>query len=87
MENKTKLLAIIAAIILIGIGVYFSLKKERKEEKIEKKTEQAAETQKTLQEKIAKPAEINPIQNLPQSNPFETKTNPFKDGYKNPFGR
>lgn len=87
MENKTKLLAIAIAIVLIGTGVYFGLKKEERKEKIEKKTEQAAETQKTLQEKIAKPAEINPIQNLPQSNPFEAKTNPFKDGYKNPFGQ
>lgn len=87
MENKTKLLAIVVAIVLIGIGIYFGLKKEERKEKIKKETEQAAETQKMLQEKISKPAEINPIQNLPQSNPFEVKTNPFKDGYKNPFGQ
>jgi len=27
----------------------------------------------------------NPADTYPKSNPFETKTNPFQDTYKNPF--
>ena len=30
----------------------------------------------------------NPTENsIPQTNPFETKTNPFKDAYVNPFAK
>lgn len=28
---------------------------------------------------------VNPIENMPETNPFETTVNPM-DGYKNPFG-
>ena len=33
-----------------------------------------------IQENVSKP-----VENLPQTNPFETKTNPYDDVYKNPF--
>jgi hypothetical protein len=28
---------------------------------------------------------VNPVENMPETNPFETTVNPM-DGYKNPFG-
>ncbi|MDO8601869.1 MAG: hypothetical protein Q7R62_01920 [bacterium] len=28
----------------------------------------------------------NPADSLPQTNPFESKTNPFEGAYNNPFG-
>ena len=69
---------VIVAIIIIAAGYYLftaynATQNENKEEK-------------TVQDKIAEQADINPIENLPEANPFEANTNPFKGGYKNPFG-
>lgn len=42
--------------------------------------------QEDLKAKITSQAELEPMKNLPQTNPFEeVETNPFKAGYQNPF--
>ncbi len=45
-----------------------------------------------LQQKKATQAQggslyVNPAQEIPNTNPFQTKTNPYQGGYKNPFSK
>jgi hypothetical protein len=52
--------------------------------------EEAEATMEAAQDKImsesTKGAEIDPLENLPSANPMENvNTNPFEDGYENPF--
>lgn len=37
----------------------------------------------SIYEKVIVPENV--VKELPQTNPFEAETNPFKGGYKNPF--
>ncbi len=80
--NK-KYLAIIVILILaiIAAAVYFLKIKSKSNFEAYKVLEKAE----VLEEKATKQAEIDPVENLPNTNPFEAKTNPFEDSYKNPF--
>lgn len=96
--NKKILIIIIAAIIAISAGIggffvwkkYFKKASEMQLQQEGKKVEE--EKPESLGEQIYQQTQ-NPIEKLPQSNPYETKTNPFEEtktnpysnGYKNPF--
>ncbi|MEK7634430.1 MAG: hypothetical protein AAB396_00890 [Patescibacteria group bacterium] len=90
--NKKLLLEIISAIavILIAIGGYYYWQKYYKIAPAS-----TAEAPQTFGEQISEQAITNPAEKIPQTNPYEAKTNPFEkiktnpfqDGYKNPFGQ
>lgn len=76
--NKNAKIILIIIIIAIIIGIYFGFFYKKNEWKnVEEITQ--------IQEKVTKQVEIKPVENLPNANPFEAETNPFEDGYKNPF--
>jgi flagellar basal body-associated protein FliL len=79
MGKNIKIVLIIIIIVAIIIGVYYYgfFYKKDKWSKVEEIVE--------IQKKVTKPVELNPVENLPNTNPFEAETNPFKEGYKNPF--
>ena len=99
MDSNKKVLigALMGAIALAAIGavVYFSTQKksadlEKSAEKSGIATEQKAGeniTAPSLGETIYDKVEnvSNPASSMPQTNPFETKSNPYSDSYKNPF--
>ena len=90
MENKRPLPLIVVVALLLIAGAVFLYRSKTKVEV----APPASPTSETLGEKIYEKAQ-NPIKDeLPQTNPFETKvnpfeteTNPFQGVYKNPFGQ
>ncbi|MEK7150569.1 MAG: hypothetical protein AAB688_00825 [Patescibacteria group bacterium] len=90
-DNKKNMIifAIAAIIIILGAVFYFTTTKYR-----------IMNTQKEKMDNAALPASPqgqvhNPAERLPDTNPYdaktnpfeEVKTNPFKDIYKNPFNK
>jgi len=76
LNNNTKIIIeIIVALLVIAVGYYLFTTYNAPQEEVE-----------TVQDKIAEQADIKPVKNLPEPNPFEAETNPFSGGYKNPFG-
>lgn len=90
MLNKKPLVLGIIVILLIAMGIYF-WKFYRRPAAIIPSAQKIEEPQ-GLGNKIAEEVQ-NPAEKIPQTNPYETetnpfeetKTNPFKDVYKNPF--
>lgn len=77
MEDSIKVPIIIAVIAIIAGAIYYFYTPEKV----------VAPEEPTLGEKMGTQLELNPVENLPETNPFEAETNPFKNGYKNPFKR
>jgi len=74
-SNKTmEIIFAVVVILVVIIGGYYLYKTY------------SAPQEENIQEQIAEQTDINPIENLPETNPFEAETNPFSGGYKNPFG-
>ncbi len=72
-------LAIVAVLVIVGAG-FFSYKiGYKKGYNIGKEDGRIAAQ--------VKPAEAvqNPLEKLPETNPFEKVKNPFEEGYQNPF--
>jgi hypothetical protein len=87
MENfKSNLAIFLVVLIGVGIGAYYIGLQQGLERGENIGRNAAIQEQEELSKKITTPAEINPVENLPETNPFkEAKTNPFEEGYKNPF--
>lgn len=80
MKKLFVFILIIIFLVIAGMAVF----------KISKKKQagwfDAVQTQASLQENVTKQTEINPVENLPETNVFEeVKINPFEKIYKNPF--
>lgn len=92
--NKRLVIEIISVVlaVLLAILVFYGWKiyYYKTLPKIEPTQEEAPQT---LGEQISEEAITNPAETIPQTNPYEVKTNPFeevktnpfKDAYKNPF--
>lgn len=75
--NKKGLIIFIILVLVVGAGAYYLGFRQGK-----------AATEKAYKEIIEKSAipGVNPVENLPTTNPFkEVKVNPFEGIYKNPF--
>lgn len=72
MAKKSIIIAVIVLLVLAAV-YFFSVSRTEESEEL------------PLEEKITGQTEINPVENLPETNPFKAETNPFSDGYKNPF--
>lgn len=90
--NKKNIFIILAIIILIALGGFYYWQKYYK---ISAPLQPTAEAPKTLGEQIISETITNPAETIPQTNPYEAKTNPFEevktnpfsDIYKNPFAK
>ncbi|MBI5306197.1 hypothetical protein HZB04_01245 [Candidatus Wolfebacteria bacterium] len=87
-----KYLLIAAIIILIALGGFYYWQKFYK---VSVEVKPAIEAPKTFGEQISGETITNPAETIPQTNPYEAKTNPFEevktnpysDVYKNPFAK
>lgn len=93
MHKKNIIIVIGTIIIIIFAAGFFAWQKYYKAEPAPTPSPVATEKLQTLGGEISKQVQ-NPAEKLPQTNPYEaktnpfeeTKTNPFEDLYKNPFG-
>lgn len=78
---------IIFIVIAVAVGFvayYFGVKQGlKKGEDLGRKA--IIQEQEELSKKVKGQAEVKPVENLPEPNPFKANTNPFKDLYQNPF--
>lgn len=80
MKKIFILVLIIVFIAIAGIAVYRNIQKQAGG------WMDAIQTQASIQESVTKQTEINPVENLPETNLFKSvEINPFEKGYKNPF--
>jgi flagellar basal body-associated protein FliL len=92
MLSKKLLFILIAAVLVIGLGIggyfYWNYSKKSKAEAGVKALENAGSAAETITEKATEGAlpslGTNPIENKPDINPAD-KANPFKDIKTNPF--
>lgn len=79
--NKKILIIFIVVVLVVAAGAYYlGIQKGMK-----KGAEAVEATYRELVEKAGTPV-VNPMENLPTTNPFEgVNVNPFEEGYKNPF--
>lgn len=99
MDNGRKIIITILAIAILAAGGFFAWKKYYNPKPIpvspaaeQKKEEAKKEEPATLGEQIYEQTQ-NPAEKIPETNPYEaaknpfeeTKTNPYSDGYVNPF--
>ena len=99
--NNRVIIIIIAAVAVVGLiggGAYYAVKlkvaKEKADEQISADkvvaslNERVVEQQEIVreqQEQMVEQIDIDPVENLPEPNPFKANTNPFAGKYKNPF--
>ena len=81
-ESGGSTIIIVIVIIVIIIGGYLWLNGISNKDLVE-----VPEEEQTLVDQISNSVNTdNPVSDVPQTNVFETETNPFKDdGFKNPF--
>lgn len=79
--DKKVLIIFIAAIIVVGVGVYYFSYQKGYETGYDAGKEVGQAAAKTE----AGAAVENPLEKMPSTNPFEEAVNPFKDLYTNPF--
>lgn len=92
MEKKTLSLIIIFIIVVLIVagGTYYLGMRQGKasayKEGYNKGKQETEQAYKDLMERTAAASALNPVKNLPSTNPFEGVTvNPFEGGYQNPF--
>lgn len=91
--NKKITIIVIAIIIAIATIGFFVWQKYYKAEPAPTPSPVATEKPQTLGGEISEQVQ-NPAEKLPETNPYEAKTNPFEEAktnpfediYKNPFG-
>ncbi|MDA2935797.1 hypothetical protein MYX06_01055 [Patescibacteria group bacterium AH-259-L05] len=80
MKKLFVFILIIIFLAIAGLAVFKIFKKKQGS------WFETIQTQASLQESVTKQTEINPVENLPETNVFEEiEINPFERGYKNPF--
>jgi hypothetical protein len=94
-KNKKVLIgALVGVVVLAAIGavVYFATQKKGAdivppattgEQPKAGQDVQSSSLGGTIYDKVE--GVSNPASNMPQTNPFETKSNPYSDSYQNPF--
>jgi len=80
MEKKTLIIFIVVVLVVAGGVYYFSYQKGYKAGYGE-----GVEIGKASVKVEAGAVVTNPLEKMPETNPFEKVINPFKDLYKNPF--
>ena len=75
--DKKLLIIFIVVVLVVAAGCYFVGYK--------KGFASGVETGRIAAETSAGAAVTNPLEKMPETNPFEKAVNPFKDLYKNPF--
>ena len=88
MNKNIKLIIGALAILVVAAGAigYITGKNAGVTAGEKKGRESLLKEQEELKNKITAQADVQPMKNLPQRNPFETiETNPFEAGYQNPF--
>jgi flagellar basal body-associated protein FliL len=88
--NKTALIiTVLVVVALASAGVYFftTMSVEKAEAPLAQNTAVSDKPAVKLEEKLTLYADLNPVENLPEPNPFETQVNPFDydEGDLNPF--
>lgn len=79
MNKKLLILVLAAAVLALAVGVggyYFGYQKGYG---------QGVEVGRAAATTRAGQAVSNPLEKMPETNPFEKVVNPFEAGYKNPF--
>ena len=92
--NKNVLVIVIIIVVAVALAAGFYLRNKQPQEPITPTTP-VVEVEKSegLGSEISGQIQQNPVENIPQTNPFEAETNPFgetqvnpfEDVYKNPF--
>ena len=76
MDKKTLIIFIVVVLVVAAGVYYFGFQKGYK---------LGIETGRTAAQTSAGAAVTNPLEKMPETNPFEQVVNPFKELYKNPF--
>lgn len=80
MNKKNLIIFIIMVLVVAGGVYYFSFQKGYKVG-----YQEGVEIGKASVKAEAGAVVANPLEKMPETNPFEGVTNPFKELYKNPF--
>ena len=70
MKKKLLIILIVVALVVVAAGIYYYFYYQKSQE---------------VAGVIPKAAVSNPLEKMPETNPFEKAVNPFKDLYQNPF--
>ena len=90
-KNKKVLIGTLVGVVVlaaIGAVVYFATQKEPAPAPVVEQPKAGEDIESpslggTIYDKVEETS--NPASNMPQTNPFETKSNPYSDSYQNPF--
>lgn len=80
MDKKTLIISIIVVLVVVGGVYYFSYQKG-----FRVGYKEGVETGRAAAQVKAGEVVTNPMEKMPETNPFEAMINPFKELYKNPF--
>ena len=76
MNKNFLIILIVAVLVVAGAAYYFGFQRGYKI---------GVETGRTAAGTSARAAVTNPLEKMPETNPFGEVVNPFKELYKNPF--